>query len=84
MAGRAAQIKPSDWRTMVSPTRQRSHHVKLIEIHRALENIASRQSVRAFEIKRTENLAVLDHAGDVGSILRQPLNAAVGKRFLDV
>ena len=79
MTGRSAHVKTFDRRAMVGPAGKRAHHVKLIEIHRALENVAAGQTVGPLDIKRTENLPVFNDVWDIGRVFSKPLNTTVGE-----
>ena len=51
MTGSTTQVKAIYGRTMVGPTRCRTHKVELIEIHRALHDVPACQTESAFQIK---------------------------------
>src|SRR6185295_19997529 len=69
MRGGAAEIQPTDRRAVVGVSRQWTREKQLVQRHRALENVAARETELALEIEWRQHLTVDDRAFQVRSVL---------------
>jgi len=65
MGARAAEEKAADGRFVARPIKNRAHGEELIEREFAVENVAAREAVGSFQIKRRDDLHVFDEIGQV-------------------
>src|SRR6188768_3187487 len=81
MCGRSAHEEAPDGRAVVGPSGRRPEEEQLLECQFALEDVAFRQTERAFDVQRREDLPVQYQVLQVRGVLGNRVDDRVTERL---